>query len=369
MLRGEAMAVFDPWMGAWSTVAGVTHRQLAWWSGFVALGACVAGLTTPEAAFAQTLQFDLSDECPTEAHFWREVAARWEHGDPSTQLGVGSLSTRQEHGEYVGRLELPGSPTREVRGESCAEVLGALALVAVMRLREAAPPESEEVSSPAPGASASPPTPTGSPPPGVGSSPQPAPQVTVERVRYPTPRTDVTPTRSGEASWSVGAGAFVVTGPAPVALAGPTLSLERSGERWALLTAVEAGISREIHQEGGAARFRWWVARAAGCGRIASAGILSLWPCWQLSGGATEAIGVPGEYVLRGWSEPQGWAAGGALLRGRATPGDYWFVEVSGGTEVTLLRHRTEFSTPTQRIHETDILSFSGQLRTGVRLP
>ncbi|MBN2191754.1 MAG: hypothetical protein JW751_02965 [Polyangiaceae bacterium] len=340
----------------------------------VRLGVVTVGLGIASSSLGQgTLRFELADECRSEELFWRQLAARLDQGEPQVRLGEGAVRVFRDGTTFVGRLELSGAPTREVRGETCDEVMVALALVAAWRLRQSEAPARllEPPSDPL----APVPEPPAQPrPPPADPTTTPRPPPVLEPALPPTgqtrhPRSARVSTWRAHDRWVVGLGAFAVSGASPTVLGGPIASLERvRGGRipWSLVGTAEFGASPRYERGPGISRFRFWVGKAAACIEAGTLEPFSLWPCFELSGGATEAIGDELDQNRR---VLQGWLAGGPLLRARLLLGQRFGLDVAGGAALTALWHETWFENPDYRVHRTDPGSLSTEVRVTYRLP
>ncbi len=360
----------------------------------------VGGLSVPALALADdALRFELEPSCPGEEYFWAQVSSRLDGAEPKARLGEGGLRTAREGAAFTGRLQLEGMDERIVRGESCAEVMDALALIAVLRLKEvderpesAIGPETataqpevvqangtesaaeapQSVPAPVPSSGADVLPPRVAPKPALAAAPERSDGAASASGSPPTlSATDSSSWADGEA-WILGVGGLIVTGPAPKPILGVSASAERiwgGPLPFSLGGALEAGWSRTTETDVGDAKFRWWVARAAACLEAVGREPVGLWPCVELSGGVTEAIGLPGGDIREGSATLQGWAAGGANLTIRTEVVSDWFVDLGGGAALPAVRHTTLFRDPDQEVHRTDRVSFTGRFRLSYRLP
>ncbi|MCC6214260.1 MAG: hypothetical protein IT376_05295 [Polyangiaceae bacterium] len=263
--------------------------------------------------------YDAPPGCPDRGALLREISARTARFRPAAP---GELArryrvavSRTAAGDWEGRLELVDrdgrGATRTVTGGSCAEAVGALALVsalAIDALFAEEPPHAAPSASP-PGPAASAPVPSAS---AAESYPTP-PSITP---RPPTRRATPRPTDASQVRAGVVALGATAVAPGLGFGAGIPVELRASeGGALARLTpfALFAG-RRDV--AGGAARFSLLGGRADACLPGAALGErLRLRPCASLEAGALEARGVRTSALTRPERASLPWLALGPSAR------------------------------------------------------
>lgn len=133
----------------------------------VTVGLCCLSVNTAVANPSAHASYVVSSGCPSRAQFLEEVLARSPaaaHASVRSILALSAVSMTVRDRATYGTLRLPAGEVREVVGNSCTEVAGALALVVALKARAEAPfVRADEPSSPAGAASTS-----------AGSAPAPA---------------------------------------------------------------------------------------------------------------------------------------------------------------------------------------------------
>ncbi len=310
----------------------------------------VAAVIAPAPAAAEDapepirVAFRAPEGCPDEAAFTGEITARTAKaraarpGEAARTFTValevsgkgarGTLAIEDPHGE---------SAAREVSGDTCAEVVSALALIAALAI--------DPKASTAP----RPPAPPHRPPERLPPPPPYAPLPWWGPVAGPLPA-HVAPGPPAHWRWSWGFHAEAAS-----ALA-PGIVLVLGGDVEALLVrdgvlSPAVRVSMRIADTGflragdEAARFRWTAARVTGCPvRVPLLPSLALTPCALFDAGVLQADGLGAAFSL---SSARPWVAPGVSGRlqwdlGAALPAPV-LVEVEGGGTFPLVRDTFSF--------------------------
>jgi hypothetical protein len=328
------------------------------------------GQSAPEQVF---LKYSGVPGCSDAATFRSEFRARTsravlrEDGDPGGRSFT--ITVAKEQGRIVGRVEqrrADGSTSeREVSGQSCAEVISALALIAAL----AVDPQAASAHAPQDPDEAA---------PSLGKEPAPAPPPPPEpsvRANEESRKPEPDPRHVDNARWRLAAGVQggVVSGMFPKAAFASSIFVETG--LWSpsvlaptiRLSAI-GSISRSVPAERGEAHFQWAAAGLQGCPlRFRLRDELHGYPCVFGEAGflAGEGTGV---------SEPDSrtrpWFGLGALIRLQWTPSEQFFVEAEGGIRVPLARDRFVFDLGgrTDSIHVVG-LGGAASIGLGIRAP
>ncbi len=306
-----------------------------------------------------TLVYDAPDECPTVRDLAARIAVRvpvtvvWEIA--ASRARVEARIAEQE-GAIVGRLlvDQGGSTTeREVVGDTCEEVVSALALIAAVSL------DVPELKSDAPAAPVSIPRETSAPvaPPRVvgSSTPAPAPE---------PPR----------ASVDVLAGAGIKTAVAPDTVVGfhsrvRLVAVDPPVRAVAIgFTTVE---SDSFPTRAGTARFHLFAGELRACPWLWSPGPLQIGPCAVLELGGLRGTGHATD---RPTSQTSWWVSPGLNLDWRARLGPLVFA-ASAGPGFPVVRDRFYFELKgdgwSERIlaHRSPPVDWRAEMLLGVSLP
>jgi hypothetical protein len=289
--------------------------------------------------------------CPDERAFVAQVSARTARFrralGGAARTFVVTLAPAVGAGVH-GRLDAVDAggarTSRELDGDTCEQVIRALALVTALAID--------------PNASLAPVPLSTAPPPAV---PQPGPV----RVRE-------SPARGGlEGSWlDAGAGAtingvvapgplvgvelFVEGGLAPNALVSPSLRV--GGE-------LAPGASFDVPGSGSAS-FALTVALLEACPLHASLGPVTLAPCMRADAGSLRG---EGSNIAHPSHETRLWADVGAVARGRWAPWRGFFLEIQGGLVFPLTRDRFHFDVPDVTINRAPAAGGTAAAGAGVR--
>lgn len=334
--------------------------------------ACVAALCVARPAVAQVavvgLEYRVPAECPARDVFVRELGARTNRVQTAGSGAQGTLFVDiSRAGPLRGAIlfrEASGRETeRSVVGESCDDVVRALALIAAVLVdpetQAGAPlPSEESLASTVLGGAAVSEGGAGSPPAGAAeASATPADSVTApvapaDREPVPVRRparapavhdSAATASPAPKASWhfGLGGGAALRTGVAPDAVFG--FAVEASVERrlrkafaFALGITVQRSQSGTVQTEGGDADFTWTAARLWMCPwRWPSAGSASLAACAAFEAGALKGRGFNTDQAEE---QTTAWLAPGGFVRGEVRPAQILALALDAGFGVPLVR-------------------------------
>ena len=335
--------------------------------------------------------------CPSESRFVEDVTARTGRARPATPAETARtfvVTVTRETGTVHGLLSiasLDGAVSRrEVTGDTCTEVVAALALITALAIDplattapegplEAQAPSIDEAAALAPSAvppSSPPAAPTASSPPvpppaeGPPSTPAPAPI-------GPPPRAVSTdaPRSPNRMRWAIGVENHGLVGLVPawgygggvfVAVAGtPRGYLVPSFRASLLAAATHVDLTPAV-----GADLEWFVTRLEGCPlRFAWDPRLALYLCVAVDVGVLRSAGsgLPSTVVdLNPWLAPAAlahltWAALGNL-----------FVEAGGGVTAQATRYSFYFeqsSVPGAPVNRTPLLAATLDLGVGYRFP
>lgn len=305
------------------------------------------------------LRYDAPPTCPDEGAFldrMRARARRIRRADPSERARAITVSiTGPEDDEsFAGRVVVEGEggaePTRDVAGDTCEEVVDALALISALSIGRDVPPS--EVMAP-------PPAPTTPPA-------EPSPPATVQR-----------PTLLGE-RWhgGVGGGVALVSGVAPstvpagvafVAAHGPARGLVASSFRLGFMRGSSGDV--EIARPGipapSSAAFTWTVVAADACPLRLRHDTLSLEPCARIEVGMLQGAGGR---IAPPREQTRWWIAAAAVARGQWAFAGPFFFELEAGLRAPLSRTQFFFQ-PDTTIFRAPAVTWSAGAGLGVRFP
>ncbi len=279
--------------------------------------------------------------CPTEADFRARVSARLRRALAEADAASAYVVTLEKRdGRFVGRLGVRGADgtasDRDVAGDTCDDVVAALAVVTALAIDARTADAPAAVAAPVAAASAStasaPPRPAGS---GLARSPAPPPPAGSARTRPPAPA----PAPDAATHLTLGAqfllgerigtpafGARIFAEP-PVGATDHGVAPLRFGA--GLETASDIPVA------GGSAAFLLVALAADACPLGATAGALHLAPCARVEGGllAASRRGVaPVRSVTRGW------LAIALPVRARLPLWGPFVLDVEAGMRMPLLR-------------------------------
>jgi len=343
----------------------------------VAVACAVAMLATAGAARADgpapteeaiRITYDGPAACTTEEAFFAQVAARTPRArlagrDARARTFMVSLTKGSEasFGRLVMRAPDGAESERDVTGDTCDEVVSALALVCAL----AVDPQASTRRLPA-----SPPPPP-PPPPVVALPPPPAPAV----VTPPAADTPFVPPRdmpAGEVRrWhlALALDASLAAGVSPSPLFGTPVTVEADLPAGPVLApTLRLGFERASSGGGGStgptAVFTWTIAVVEGCPRRWQLGPVRLEPiCLRVEAGAVEGVGAN---VTPSHDLTRGWVALGAVAR---VEWAFWkplFLDLEGGARFPLVRP-TYFVEPDTTVYPVPVVAGVIQGGLGVR--
>jgi len=335
---------------------------------FLFFTARAASGSDPRAAI--TLSYHVATGCPSEGDFREAVAARTKEAEWATPNEVTErdldVSVVNDRDTFKGRLTVhkAGTPsaTRHITGESCDEVIAALALVAALAI------DPQAVTSPLPARSA-PVTPVTEPVPeaseasradGIAPPLPPQPSALPEITSSLNDQRDqrwvsgkVRPTVHALWHMATGVDASVVSGVFPSAAIAVTAFFEVGVNGGLFSPAFRldvTGSERGWEPTGpGSTQLLWLTSELEACPlRLAIGKKLYVAPCLFGNFGLLRIQGqIAGQSAVMTQSRP--WAAIGLLGRARWWLGTGMFVEVSGGLRAPLGRDTLIFEVP-QRV-------------------
>jgi hypothetical protein len=268
----------------------------------------------------------------------RTPKVRRDEGDAAARTFAIKLVARGD--ESLGHLvvrALDGSTTeREVAGDTCEEVVSALALVAALAVD--------------PNATTAPlPLPT--PPPHLPAAPAPSRRPIAAAV-VATPRPVQAP--PVVARTAVSAGGLVAVGAAPAPLVGASFAVAATRPRGGWLEptvrlGLAAATTGTVSVSGGTASFASLAGTIDGCPGGWTLGRWRLEPCLRLEAGV---VAAQGEGVVQPRTDTHPWAAAAAVGRAEWRFSQGFFGELAGGLCVPLVR-TTFFFEPNTTLYRT----------------
>jgi len=345
------------------------------------------------------LTYDALDGCPARAEFVRQVEGRtpragWVTEAPGARRFVvviaGSLA--QPRGALTV-LSDEGAATRVVQGETCEEVVAALALITAVAIDPQAklvvpepvpaPPTPAPVpAEPPPGADPSAGTPAPGPtgplpapvwPPPASAEPPPVEPEPPPGPPWPSsgpgPDRDVPGPQPRGWRWTLGLGAAAASGLDTLGLQVPVfLDLERAESAFwspAFRATVVVTPTQEVGHARGVADFRRYAGALSGCPlRWQLHPTLGLRPCLAVEAGALLARGK----VDQGLESTTGWVAILLPARLQWSPSTWALLEVQGAFGVPLVQPRFYFEPDTTVVTYDPVLGTIGG-NVGVRFP
>jgi len=308
----------------------------------------VAALFPSRSAMAQSprvihLDYAVSAECPDQDAFVLQLRNRiprvsFARDENALQL---SVAVRRLHRRFEGQIAIRegrGSLSqRAVRGDTCAEVLAALAVIAAlaadptggaMPSGAAQAPEQNsrgEVSATTPH-EPTPPT----PPPVLGEAPmaeRPAPSASREGSVW------------NGAAGAQGAASGRLQGTAPVSVVAFVAIARASREQISpeLRLRFERTLDATTHAASGGGRFVWTLGAIDACAMQNVLAPARIGACLRVEGGALSATGID---VAPSRSDVRAWLAVDLVARGRVEIIGPWFVELEVGAIFPMLRDR-----------------------------
>jgi hypothetical protein len=351
--------------------------------------ACVALASRHAAAETHVeptaVEYHAPASCPDESAFLAAVRARTARFQrverDATRTFIVVVSRGDDRGTVRGRLDVIDASgartTREFTGDTCENVLGALALISALAIdpnASTAPVPSAAAPPTVPGSSPTsvPPSEPPSAPPSEPRSERPsAPPILTLPSAPPPAREAVAPTPRRALSWwlDVGVGITVTGAVAPEPLVGAMLFAEAGMASHALFapsvrvgTAFSPDASFGVPNVG-AATFRWTAGFVEACPVRWLAGALSFTPCARADAGGLHG---QGSGIAHSTSDTRLWIDIAAMARGRWAPSRAVFIEFEAGALVPLTRDRFHFAAPDVTIHEAPAVGAMGAVAAGV---
>jgi len=334
---------------------------------FVVVGtAVVAVARAQDGSEAVRFRYEAPEPCPSIDAFQSAVmnrTSRARTAQPQERAREFDVVLARRDAHWQGRLtihEQSGAASeRTVEGDSCQEVMDAVALVTALAIdpRARTVPAAEPIASAAP---------AGSSPPSSATRPDAAP---APRQPPPSPPAahDSVPIRPAP-SWGAGFGVQLATtwGPAPDPVWTVPLFLQVSrgdpspGQSSLRLT-LSYGRSPSVSSQEGSGRFVWTTGRLDVCVLAARpAPQIRLLPCAMLDVGALQGQGADVDHPQR---HTRPWVSTGLGARAAATIAGPMFLEIQGMLGFPLVRDRF-YLEPDTTLHRTP--AFSPSLAAGV---
>ncbi|WP_437575127.1 hypothetical protein [Sorangium sp. So ce887] len=281
--------------------------------------------------------------CPTEADFRARVSARLRRAlEEADAASAYVVSIEKLDGRFTGRLGVRGADgtasDRDVAGDTCDDVVAALAVVTALAIDAQTADAPAAVAAPVAAASAStasaPPRPAGS---GPARPPAPPPPAGSARTRPPAPA----PAPASDAATHLTLGAQFLLGErigtpsfgARIFAEPPVGAMDRGVGPLRFGAGLET--ASDIPAAGGSASFLLVALAADACPLGATVGALHLAPCASVEGGllAASRRGVaPVRSVTRGW------LAIALPVRARLPLWGPFVLDVEAGVRMPLLR-------------------------------
>ena len=339
------------------------------------------------------LTYRVPAACPDEAQFLREVAARTGQGrraapdEPGRSFAI--AVTAEGNGERGVLAVASGGgavSTREVFGDTCNEVVLALALMTALAIDPAAEPpvprgandaaRVDDASSPPRGASPAASTVPQEPP---SANPRPAPAAPERRpgsqpslafaanVRPPRPKTMW--------QWSIGAEGEALAGLAPGLGAGVGAFVDVTDEALPGPLALSfrvtlSGLAGDVTFAGPVgARLEWLLARVEGCPLRFSASRVAFVLCAALDAGVLQSEGTG---LVTNVTQLRGWLAPSALGRVAWSWPGRLFVEGGVGLTAPVTHYGFYYqhtATPDRGVYTFAVAGATANLGAGYRFP
>jgi hypothetical protein len=316
-------------------------------SAVVCLVVPAAARAEPEAV-ARGGDYQAPAGCPPADAFFSGVHARTPRARRAAE-GAGArtfvVTLGARDGEISGTLVIRSTDDAEservVSGDTCEEVVSALALIAALAID--------------PHASAAPvPVEAAAPPPPPSSPPAPAPASEVPAREAPRP----SPTSGPLGGWRLATSvdASIAGGVTPRSAFGVPVMIHVLGARGtggrALAPTFHLGFERASTgtgdvQGGASARFTWTVGIVEGCPHRFQSGPISFEPCLRFEAGALRGEGAN---IAPAREDTRAWLALGAALRAEWSVLGPLFVEAEAGARAPFFR-TTYFFEPDTTIY------------------
>jgi len=315
-----------------------------------AAGRAAADDSPTSPASDARIEYHAPTSCPTVDDLVTAITARlprFHASDGSPRRFIVDVAAREDR--FVGRLtalDATGARAeRDVAGDSCDEVVGALGLVLAIAIEPgvALATTTELTSRDVAVERAT--------VPHVAETP-PAPRASRTALRSTAPDADEHPPsdahREGRDAWAAGAGLASTVGEVDVRLLGATAFIERAIDIGTWRPVVRLGATRAssdtVDVPGhGSAHFTWTVGMVDVCPLRWGEGRWSLTPCARIDSGA---IAGRGSNIAHPRDDARFWLDAGAVARGEWQVLSPLFLRLEGGVLVPLTRPRFHFDTP-----------------------
>ncbi len=328
-----------------------------------------------EPARPVRVTYDAPAECPSMSAFVRDLRARSPHivvTRESPAFGL-AVRVRREGRRVVGQVEVSAAngttSQREVEGESCPDVVAALAFIASIASVVSVTPSESASAPPTAPAAATPPAASVELTP-AGPKPLASPSTTVAPI-VDTPLVPIAPPPSAAARLRIALGGHVgvAYGLAPIVVVPLYLFVDAARPTegaFAPSVRLRAGHaeSGDVTAASGTAAFASTTLGVDGCAGVALGARRSveIAGCVRLEGGVLYARGrdvTPVRSALRPW------VALGPALRVSVTVAGPVFVELEAGAPIPFVRDRFFFASSTT-LFRTSAVGVAGALGVGV---
>lgn len=347
------------------------------WVGFGGFILAFAGVArAQDAPEPLSVVYEAPEDCPTAQAFFREVSARTTRAraaQPNERARVMHVAVSRRGEQYSGRLwidDARGSGTaRTIAGTTCAEVVGALALIGALAVDPQA-----STSSVAPSSSASsdaggaPSTAVDTVAPVVSSVREAPPAGAPSPPPPPTAAAAATSPRRGRFAVGVQAEVLFVAGAVGSGRLfgdlsfGPREALFAPAIRLAIARSLEAARSASI----GGASLRWTLGSVDACPlRVRLAGSLTVRPCAGATAGVLDASGTG---IAASTRRSRPWASLSAVSRLVWEPLPQLDLELEAGVSAPLVRE-SFFFTPSTAVYQPPAAAFLTRMGVGLRFP
>jgi hypothetical protein len=341
------------------------------WTGFL-----FAQSASAEAAVEPVrIEYKDAPGCPSEQAVTQQVLGRTRRARPARageSARLFRISAASRAAGIVGRLEivaLDGTSTqRDVNGQTCAEVLEALTLVARIAIDpvHARDPDSREAQKPAD--SRAPPVRDAAS--GQKRADRPPKQESIQGASTADSAASASESRR---SWSfrsgMGAQVFVSTTVSPSLTPGAGMFADLVGQPPAWL-GLRAGLrlaaSGESETGAGTARFTLIAARFGAC--MPRLQLSARWTICPIAGVETGVLNARGTETSGGRSATRPWLALGAGFRLEWRLTSQLFAELEGEGAMPVIRDRFVFDEPETTVHEPSFLGANGAIGLSYRL-
>jgi hypothetical protein len=344
----------------------------------VAIVAIAGVARAQEAPEPLAVAYEAPQGCPAPSAFFGEIAARTTRAraaQPQERARVMHVVITERDREYAGRLWIEdanaSSTSRFVSGKTCAEVVGALALIGALAVDPrastapiATAPTAAEAAGPA----------TTAPPATTTSAPPPAPPAatTAPEPARDRPSVAPAPTASSDQRGRVEVGAQAEVAFVAGAVGSGRLFVDLSiGPRAGLFApALRLAATRSLDVDRaaaiGGATLRWTAGALDVCPiRVAPAATVSLRPCAGSSFGVLDASGTG---IATSVSRSRPWATVSAFGRLVWEPLSWLDVELELGVVAPLYRE-SFFFMPGVSVYEAPAAALLSRAGLGVRFP